>query len=378
MSALGWDAAAWLVMCSVEVAGLLCYQGPPAAKTVPKIKFAPQLEEFRFFRRVTSDECDSEDETPVFQLSRGEKTPQVARYPQGFSPSRRSTRHAVSVSSESLSQRELAWRTSTAPKSPDTKARLESIFSTHVLMQRLTPESRSTVIEACVAVDVQEGDIVLSEGELGDCCYFVDSGTLSCDMMLKGHRCDYNAGESFGELALMHGNIRAVTITVVSIQAKTDCKLWKLDRGTFKRIVLNASQPRQELFQEFIKRVPVFSEVYTGDMPQDYIDRLVTCSHHLKYNKGDLILAIGHRSAEQYMYLVQEGKVEMILDGEVVETVEPNCFFGERSILLDECPIADAVASEDSEIYRVPETVLATMPKDALSTLTRLSQGRHT
>lgn len=51
----------------------------------------------------------------------------------------------------------------------------------------------------------------------------------------------------------MYGNVRAATI-----QALTPCTLWKLDRDTFKKIVLNSMLPAHAAFTAFITQVPIF------------------------------------------------------------------------------------------------------------------------
>ena len=126
-------------------------------------------------------------------------------------------------------------------------------------MLHLPLASQLTVVEALEMVEIAANQVVVREGEVGEACYVVESGTLSCSMQEKGHRCDYVAGQTFGELALMYGNIRAATITVLPTQALTPCLLWKLDRITFKKIVLNAAQPDVGPFIQFIDQVPIFS-----------------------------------------------------------------------------------------------------------------------
>jgi signal-transduction protein with cAMP-binding, CBS, and nucleotidyltransferase domain len=104
---------------------------------------------------------------------------------------------------------------------------------------------------------------------------------------------------------------------------------------------------------------------------------LVTCSHHLEYKSGETIIETGHKTAERYMFLVQSGSVSMVKEGQTVETVHVNEFFGERSILLDECPKADAVAVELCKVYRVPETVLHSFPTQFLDELKTFTESRH-
>lgn len=139
------------------------------------------------------------------------------KLPIGFSPYRRCKDYPASVSAESVSEQELAWNPSpSAPKDVETKARLEGILANNILLASLTHEGKATVVEAYERMEVPKGVALVREGDTGDCCYIVESGKLSCDMKEKGHRCDYNPGQTFGELALMYGNIRAATITVQS------------------------------------------------------------------------------------------------------------------------------------------------------------------
>jgi cAMP-dependent protein kinase regulator len=57
----------------------------------------------------------------------------------------------------------------------------------------------------------------------------------------------YEAGEAFGELALLYNAPRAATIT-----SDTESLLWCLDRETFNHIVKDASRKRREKYENFL------------------------------------------------------------------------------------------------------------------------------
>lgn len=370
------ETVSWVTVSTAEVLLLWLYlkaekpnSGNRRKQTAPALVSAP-LAEFRLNRARTVLKDDSDDSPPALKPIPAKPNRSM---PVGFSPYRRCKAYSASVSAESVSEQELAWNPSpSAPKSPQTKARLEGILANNILLSSLNHEGKTTVVEAYERVEVAKDVALVREGETGDCCYIVESGKLSCDMKEKGHRCDYNPGQTFGELALMYGNIRAATITVSATQTLTPCVLWRLDRAIFKKIVLNAAQPNQHLFLDFIATVHLFSSLVRQDK-----EKMVTCSQHLLYRQGQILLETGHMSAERYVYLIKSGKVAIIADHKEVEMLGPGQFFGEKAILFDECPTADAVAREESEVFRVPETVVLSCPGDFLQRLKEFARDRY-
>lgn len=53
------------------------------------------------------------------------------------------------------------------------------------------------------------------------------------------------------------------------------------------------------------------------------------------------------------MFVVQSGEVDIIINGKIVETVGPEGFFGEISLIEDSARAADAVARTDPELVPV-------------------------
>lgn len=60
-------------------------------------------------------------------------------------------------------------------------------------------------------------------------------------------------GGSFGELALIYGTPRAATV-----KAKSDCKLWAIDRDTYRRILMGSTIRKRKLYEEFLNKVSLF------------------------------------------------------------------------------------------------------------------------
>ena len=109
------------------------------------------------------------------------------------------------------------------------------------MFNSLDQKEFSVVVDAIEEVKVSPGEVVIKEGDQGDCMYVVEIGQLTCTKHFKGNQQptflkEYSPGEGFGELALLYNAPRAATIT-----AKTEAVLWKLDRDTFNHIVKDAA-----------------------------------------------------------------------------------------------------------------------------------------
>lgn len=66
-------------------------------------------------------------------------------------------------------------------------------------------------------------------------------------------------GGSFGELALIYGTPRAATV-----RAKTDVKLWGIDRDSYRRILMGSTIRKRKMYEEFLSRVSILGESETS------------------------------------------------------------------------------------------------------------------
>lgn len=57
---------------------------------------------------------------------------------------------------------------------------------------------------------------------------------------------------SFGELALIYGTPRAATV-----KSKVDCKLWAIDRDTYRRILMGSTIRKRKLYEELLCNVSI-------------------------------------------------------------------------------------------------------------------------
>jgi len=68
---------------------------------------------------------------------------------------------------------------------------------------------------------------------------------------------------------------------------------------------------------------------------------------------GTMIFRVGDE--RDYMYAVVEGKVDIVINGHIVETVESGGIFGEMALIGKDKRTATAVAKTDAKIVPVDE-----------------------
>jgi len=204
----------------------------------------------------------------------------------------------------------------------------------------------SIVIDAMESKRARLGTHIIRQGEDGDEFFVLESGTCECYLytgngppkMVK----KYEAGESFGELALMYNCPRAATIW-----ATTNCNLWAMDRMTFRKVLLFTTAKKRDQYEEFLGRVPLLASLDKYERSK-VADALVECKH----KRGDFILRAGD-TVNTNFYIMAEGKAiatksldEKSLPVQVM-AYETGGFFGELALLRDCARAANIVALTD-------------------------------
>lgn len=130
-------------------------------------------------------------------------------------------------------------------KSAEAKEAINSKIESAFMFSGLEESEKTIVVDAMAEKHFKGGDVVIKEGDQGDCLYVVAQGNLKCTKVLKGPEPtflkEYHPGEAFGELALLYNAPRAATITALG-----DCILYELDRQTFNHIVKDAAVRKRD------------------------------------------------------------------------------------------------------------------------------------
>lgn len=112
----------------------------------------------------------------------------------------------------------------------------DSFLKAIPVLESLQAYERGTLAETLVKETVAAGKTVITQGEIGDRFYLVESGDLTANKAgsdgVTKEVMQYSRGDYFGELALIKSEARAATVVATS-----DCTLLSLDRKTFKLLL---------------------------------------------------------------------------------------------------------------------------------------------
>ncbi len=110
------------------------------------------------------------------------------------------------------------------PKDYATMQALSKAIQSNLLFSHLDDSEKSDIFDAMQPFNYKAGETIIQQGEEGDFFYIIDQGEVE---VYVNNKCvtAISDGGSFGELALIYGTPRAATI-----KAKSECKLWAIDR----------------------------------------------------------------------------------------------------------------------------------------------------
>jgi cAMP-dependent protein kinase regulator len=209
-------------------------------------------------------------------------------------------RHRSAVSAEAYGtwNKKSDFKPREIPKSDEQTSRLLSRLNSSFIFETLDEKDKSIVIHAMEEKKFAAGETVIRQGDDGKELFVVGSGHLKCfkrigqsEKMVK----EYDAGDSFGELALFYNAPRAATIV-----ADTDCELWSLDRECFNHIVKDAAVKKRERYEEFLSRVDLLKmmDPYERSQLADVLKPSV-------FSDGELVIREGEEG--NVFFIIEEG-----------------------------------------------------------------------
>eukprot|EP00566_Odontella_aurita_P000411 CAMPEP_0113529652 /NCGR_PEP_ID=MMETSP0015_2-20120614/2512_1 /TAXON_ID=2838 /ORGANISM="Odontella" /LENGTH=868 /DNA_ID=CAMNT_0000428305 /DNA_START=333 /DNA_END=2939 /DNA_ORIENTATION=+ /assembly_acc=CAM_ASM_000160 len=229
-----------------------------------------------------------------------------------------------------------------APVHPKSDADAEFISAAlegNFVFSNLGKDESKTLVDAFEKTSISRGETVITQGEVGDYFYILQSGTVN--FQVNGNEVgSVGAGGSFGELALLYDCPRAATC--VSAER---CEIWRVDQNTFRKILASTSMKNDTAIRDILKQVP-----FLTDLDEKYLNKISEALSEMKVNKGDKIIRKGDEG--KVFYVIKDGKVR-VHDIEVGQSkyddqhLSSGGYFGERALVTEEKRVANITASSD-------------------------------
>uniref|UniRef100_A0A9J7YD04 cAMP-dependent protein kinase type I-alpha regulatory subunit n=1 Tax=Cyprinus carpio carpio TaxID=630221 RepID=A0A9J7YD04_CYPCA len=223
------------------------------------------------------------------------------------------------------------------PKDYKTMAALAKAIEKNVLFAHLDDNERSDIFDAMFSVTYIAGETVIQQGDEGDNFYVIDQGEM--DVYVNNEWVtSIGEGGSFGELALIYGTPRAATV-----RAKTNVKLWGIDRDSYRRILMGSTLRKRKMYEEFLSKVSILESL-------DKWERLTVADalETVQFEDGQKIVVQGQPGDE--FFIILEGSAAVLQrrseNEEFVEVgrLAPSDYFGEIALLMNRPRAATVVA----------------------------------
>lgn len=197
---------------------------------------------------------------------------------------------------------------------------IKDSLASHFLFAGLQFAQIDSIVDAMTKEDAKNDQNIVQQGDDGDKFYVIESGKF--DIYVNNvFAVQYHAGQNFGELALMYNCPRAATV-----KANGKGTLFALDRMGFHRFMKDATQEVEHDIAEFLKSVKLLSGLTKMD-----VEKLVESFTRTKFQDGEVIIKQGQEG--EIFYIVEEGSVDCVKDGEKVMNLTRGEFFGERALI---------------------------------------------
>ena len=221
-----------------------------------------------------------------------------------------------------------------ASKSDQDRSIIRTALNGHFIFTSLSEEDKDTVTEAMQLYTFPSSSIVFEQDRPSKSYYVVRSGEL--EVIVKGRKVNkIHAGEGFGELALLHDNLRSATIRCVD-----KVTLWGIDRQMFRKVIEEMNTQIYEQNREFLEKVTLLQPLSSTQK-----DSLAASLVPHKFTAGQKIINEGE--VGQQLFIIKEGEVVVYKGNSKILTKTKGDYLGEGALLNNAPRSATCVASGD-------------------------------
>lgn len=238
------------------------------------------------------------------------------------------------------------------PKDPEVRDILAKVVHSNILFRAYSPDEQRAIVDAFQSVTVDNGEVVIQQGESGAYFYVVADGELEILLEADGLEVPIGSslqkGDYFGELALMYNTPRAA-----SVKAKSSCELWRIDRVTYRRIVTHYHNEALTENSTFLSNVVLHGKRVGDILDENEKIKVVSQLDLEEYSDGSIIVRQGNTGDS--FYIIKSGTVAVWQQQDVngvptwvqVTTLGKGDFFGEKALLQEDVRSASCIAIGD-------------------------------
>ena len=260
-------------------------------------------------------DCASNDNSTATATSRI----QAGLAPLNFRSSRRGS---VSAESYQPQRRPSSLATVNLNNSETVSENAKKAVKNNFLFKSLDSEQLSLVFAGMSEKAVKAGQLIINQGEEGDNFYIVEAGRYAVEVDGK-EVVQIGPGGSFGELALMYNAPRAATV-----KALEDGTLYAMDRGTFRRVIIDLAHEKRCKYMDFLKSLPLLAST----LSELEIGKIADALEEVQFTQPDQQV-IKQGDPGDAFYIILEGSARVERDSNHVGTLNPGDYFGELALL---------------------------------------------
>lgn len=227
-------------------------------------------------------------------------------------------------------------------KTEEEKSFLYNALKEMPLFRSISKKTLDDIVENFLCEKTGAGEYIYREGDSSDIFYIVESG------ILEQHQNDvlvdtYNNSGAFGDMALLCASQRVTTVKSI-----TDTVLWKIDRDTFRNLLIHGEFESRLKYEDIFNRLDIFQKLSSNEKI-NLADAIV----EKEFTSGKQIYAQGGRV--DGMHFIKKGSVmihqmENQVDKAVLE-LRNGDHFGEIGLLTGSIRNTSAYAIEDVTTY---------------------------
>jgi CRP-like cAMP-binding protein len=232
--------------------------------------------------------------------------------------------------------------TAASYKSEGTKTFLRDSLQDHFLLGSL--DNFNPLIDSLNLIVSLPGDVVIWQDDIGDLFFVLENGSTQ---IFKGNSIIGNMkpGTAFGELALINDVKRAATIRTDSV-----CRIWSLDRATFRRVLSSQENHNKEEKISFLRNIKLFEKL--TDLS---LSKVADALNIAKFQAGSKLFKQG--DVGNALYIIYTGNIQLTQNssfgGSATDLAKlgPGNSFGELALIKDEPRKATATAIDNVVCY---------------------------